>query len=297
MLAAKAVTRPWTEAAALPVGRRPGPGCVPTGWWLGERDDPDGPFRAGGVVRRRPDPRGIGVQAMDELSVVREHMFPPLSSARCPSPARATTRASMAVRSTTRCSAAAAAATRTPSTRWQTIDRASSAAVTAAATPGRSLTTAHDVTGATPVSTRVSTPAGSSKIGPKRGLAPPSVACATSAFTKARGIADCRTPSRDATLSARTTSSKRGRSTTATSDPPAKSTWPEHQPKSSLTRWAPNGPRFSGPGIEPSESPPPPPALPALRARSSAVATIRVLAMGDIVLTVTPAGSGERAAR
>ena len=153
--------------------------------------------------------------------------------------------------------------------------------------PGRSLTTAHDVTGP-----RLgSTGAGSSKIGPKRGLAPPSVACAVSAFTKARGMTDCKTPSRDATSSVRTTSSKRGRSTTATSDPPAKSTWPEHHPKSPLTRWAPKGPRFSGPGIEPSESPPPPPARPALRARSSAAATMRVLAMGDIALTVTPGGA------
>ena len=61
--------------------------------------------------------------------------------------------------------------------------------------------------------------AGSSKIDPKRGLDPPSVACAASALTKARGMTACKTASREATPSVRTTSSRRGRSTTPTSEP------------------------------------------------------------------------------
>ena len=77
----------------------------------------------------------------------------------------------------------------------------------------------------------------------------------------------------------------------ATSGPLANTTWPVHQPNPSPTRWAPSGPRCSGPGIESSVSPPPPPARPSCRARSSAAATMRVLAMGDRALTVTPGGA------
>ena len=46
----------------------------------------------------------------------------------------------------------------------------------AAAMTGRSLTTAHDVTGACSGAGPASAGAGSSKIGPKRGLDPPSLA-------------------------------------------------------------------------------------------------------------------------
>ncbi len=88
-----------------------------------------------------------------------------------------------------------------------------------------------------------------SKIPAKRGLLPPSLACLVSAATKARGTTVSSTPAREAAPAVRTTSMRRGWSTTATSGPPAKSTWPLHQPKPSPTTWAPNGPMSSGPGI------------------------------------------------
>ena len=103
-----------------------------------------------------------------------------------------------------------------------------------------------------------------SKIPAKRGLLPPSLACFVSAATKARGTTASSTPAREAAPAVRTTSMRRGWSTTATSGPPAKSTWPLHQPKPSPTTWAPNGPMSSGPGIELRVSPPPPPVRPRL---------------------------------
>ena len=95
----------------------------------------------------------------------------------------------------------------------------------------------------------------------------------------------------EATSSVRTTSSSRGSSITATSDPPAKSTCPWHHEKSSPTRWAPSGPSSSGSGIEPSERPPVADALarPAVRDPGAAV-TMRVTAIGDMALTTTPRG-------
>ncbi len=78
---------------------------------------------------------------------------------------------------------------------------------------------------------------------------------------------------------------------TATSEPPTKRTWPEHHRNPSPTRWAPRGPRSSGPSIELSDSPPPPDLRCSRRARSKAAATIRVAAMGEMALTVTPDGT------
>ena len=83
----------------------------------------------------------------------------------------------------------------------------------------------------------------------------------------------------EGTSSVRTTSRSRGSSITATSDPPAKSTRPLHHAKSSPTRWAPSGPRSSGAGIDPSDSPPVADELalsPLCRATGSAAVTMRV---------------------
>ena len=170
---------------------------------------------------------------------------------------------------------------------WHAIDLASSAAVRAAVRSARSLTIAQDCTSPAAGSAG----AGTSKIDPNLGFAPPSVAWLVSAVTKARGTAASRTPAREATPSVRTTSTRRGWSTTATSGPPAKKTWPLHHAASSETRYAASGPRFSGPGMESSDSPPPPPARPSARARSSAAATMRVLAIGESALIVTPGGA------
>ena len=149
------------------------------------------------------------------------------------------------------------------------------------------MTTAQDRTGEARSAGAAST---SSKIDPNRGLPPPPLAWLASAVTNARGMTVPSTWVRESTASVRTTSSRWGSSTTATSEPPAKSTRPVHHPKSSPTRYAPNGPRSSGPGIERSDSPPPPEVRPICRARSTAAATIRVAAMGDTALTRTPGG-------
>ena len=95
----------------------------------------------------------------------------------------------------------------------------------------------------------------------------------------------------EVTSSLRTTSSSRGSSITATSDPPANSTRPRHHEKPSPTRWAPNGPSSSGAGIEPRESPPvaAPPVLPGMRSR--AAVTMRVTAIGEMALTTTSGGA------
>ena len=56
------------------------------------------------------------------------------------------------------------------------------------------------------------------------------------------------------------------------------------------TRWAPSGPRSSGAGIEPSDSPPV--AAPLVGwLRPSAAATMRVAAIGEMALITTPVGS------
>jgi hypothetical protein len=157
--------------------------------------------------------------------------------------------------------------------------------VSDAVIPARSETTRQDrgAAGATPAGV------GSSKIGPNRALLPPVLACFVSALAKAPGMTTSSTRARETTWSVRTTSMRRGSSTTAASGPPMKSTLPVHQSNPSPTRWAPNGPRSSGPATERNEIPPPPD-WPAFRARSRAEAIIRVAAMGDMALTVTPDG-------
>ncbi len=122
--------------------------------------------------------------------------------------------------------------------------RAESACVTAAASSGRSETTAHDAT----VDERSSVSTGWSKIGPKRGLPPPVLACSASAAPNALGTTASRRAASEGTRSLRTTSINRGGSTTAISDPPAKITWPRHHENPSDTRWAPNGPELLGVG-------------------------------------------------
>ena len=47
----------------------------------------------------------------------------------------------------------------------------------------------------------------------------------------------------------------------------------------------------SGPGMELRVSPPPPPLRPSCWARARAACTMRVLAMGEMALTVTPGGA------
>ena len=134
------------------------------------------------------------------------------------------------------------------------MERAARAAVSDAANRGRSETTTQDRTcaGASPAG------AASSKIGPNRGLLPPALACWPRLWPRRRGTNSSSTRARETTWSVRTTSMRRGSSTTATSGPPAKSTWPEHHPNPSPTTWAPNGPRSSGPATERKEMPPPP---------------------------------------
>ena len=67
-----------------------------------------------------------------------------------------------------------------------------------------------------------------------------------------------------------------------------------HAAKSSPARYAPTGPRCSGGGTAPSDTPPVaasrPDVLPAPACRCNAPKTIRVAAMGDSALTVTPSG-------
>ncbi len=203
-----------------------------------------------------------------------------------PAPATTTASTGPATSPRVRSASAAAAKPSTGSIRWHRTDRDSSARVSDPARSGRSETTAHERTDAG----AGSGPAGSSKIGPKRGLPPPVLACRDSASASAPGTTTSSTRAREVTGSVRTTSRRRGASTTATSGPPTKSTWPEHQPKPPSTRWAPIGPRSSGSATERKEIPPPPD-RPAFRARSRAEAIIRVAAMGDMAFTVTPGGA------
>ncbi len=161
-------------------------------------------------------------------------------------------------------------------------------------TSGRSVTTAHD---ATPEGG--SSAAEASKAAVNRGLLPPPLVWLASASAKAPAVTASSTDGRDARRSVLTTSSSRGRSTNATSEPPAKNTWPLHHDTWS-TRCAPNGPISSGCGIDPSDSPPladapdgpeAPDARRPAPARLSAAVTMRVTAIGDIALTTTPGGA------
>ena len=58
------------------------------------------------------------------------------------------------------------------------------------------------------------------------------------------------------TSALRLTSRRRGGASKANSDPPEKMICPRHQENSSLARYAPTGPRFSGGGMEPRFNPP-----------------------------------------
>ncbi len=174
------------------------------------------------------------------------------------------------------------------------MERASSAARSEASSWVRPLTTTtQDLV----VVAGTGSGGGASKIEAKRGLPPPALACLASALTRARGTNACTSARKETAPVVRTASISRGWSTMATSGPLANTTCPVHHPKSSSTRWAPRGPSCSGPGMESRVRPPPPPARPSWRARSTAATTIRVLAMGDRALTVTPGGAGGRAAR
>ena len=91
----------------------------------------------------------------------------------------------------------------------------------------------------------------------------------------------------------RTTSSSRGSSITATSDPPAKSTWPL-APREVVADevGAERAELLGRRASTPSDSPPvaAEPGLGRCRARSSAAVTMRVTAIGDMALTTTPGG-------
>ena len=193
-------------------------------------------------------------------------------AAGCSFPSSATTTASTGHWS----SMAARNASAAPAKPWpgaarrHAIERASSAAMTGATSAGRSPTTRQDLA----VGEGTGSGAGASKMPAKRGLLPPADACWLSALAMARGMKAASTAPIDVTPLVRTTSIRRGRSTIAVSGPLANTTWPVHHPTSSATRWAPRGPRCSGPGIESSDSPPPPPARPTARARSRAAATM-----------------------
>ena len=115
---------------------------------------------------------------------------------------------------------------------WHVTDRADSAAVTASATHGRSLTTAHDCTGPPP-----SSPGEASANRPaKRGLPPPLVAWPASAGAKAFGSTVSSNRGREAAPAVRTTSRNRGSSINAISEPPANTIRPLHHPKRAPAR-------------------------------------------------------------
>ena len=99
----------------------------------------------------------------------------------------------------------------------------------------------------------------------------------------------------EATSAVRATSRRCGGVTTASSDPPEKITCPVHHENVSLARYAPTGPRFSGGGNAPRAIPPDTVVddrrSPAGGWRDNAPVTIRVAAIGESALTVTPAGA------
>ncbi len=153
MLGSEGGDSPFGRAGRDPrlLGRGLGPAAARRGGGVRQRQHPDGPARAGGVVRRgRGTMRHRCAGGGRSLGGPRPSPPTPRSAdAVGRRPASATTSASIGPAwSTTRCSAPAAAAkSGATSTRWQMMDRASSAATIAAAMSGRSLTIAHDVTG------------------------------------------------------------------------------------------------------------------------------------------------------
>ena len=137
--------------------------------------------------------------------------------------------------------------------------------------------------------------AGSSKIGPNRGLPPPPLACAASAGASTTGTNVSSAWGSEVTSAVRATSRRCGGVTTASSDPPEKITCPVHHENVSLARYAPTGPRFSGGGNAPRAIPPDTVVddrrSPAGGWRDNAPVTIRVAAIGESALTVTPGGA------
>ena len=117
---------------------------------VGEGHQLDRTVGAGGVVGGRPGPSGVGVDVLDDPAVLGEHPLPAVRRGgrrarwrRAPRRRRRSDRWLRPRRSAPRRRPAKPCAT---SRRWQVIDRASSAAVSDAASCGRSVTTAHDRT-------------------------------------------------------------------------------------------------------------------------------------------------------
>ena len=172
-------------------------------------------------------------------------------------PAMATTTASSGPVRSTAVASAAAAPSKPPNsasagTVAQATPRALRVAVIAAARSGRSLTRPHERT----TGDGSSSATWSSKIVPNRGLLPPPLAWCASAGASAPAVTASSTWANDVGASMRTTSSSRGGSITAASEPPTKMTCPWHHENSSPTRCAPKGPSWSGAGIAASERPP-----------------------------------------
>ena len=137
--------------------------------------------------------------------------------------------------------------------RCSVTPRASRAAVTAAASSGRSVTTAHERTDrGRPVAVgRLVEDRSEPGVAARR--CSPGCASAGASAPAVDGLEHA-APATSRRRCARPRAAGAA-SITATSDPPAKITWPLHHEKSSPTRWAPNGPSSSGVGIEPEREP------------------------------------------
>ena len=132
---------------------------------------------------------------------------------------------------------------------------------------------------------------------PSAGSPPPLLACAASAGASTAGPNDSSTASSEPTSSVRATSSRRGGTTHATSAPLENMIWPRaHDENVSPARYAPIGTEVLGRrhGAEPQRHPAGRRVArcgPGRRLSRQAPSTMRVAAIGDSALTVTPAGA------
>ena len=133
------------------LGRGLGPTTPSRGGRIGEGHESYRTVGAGGVVGGGTGPTGIGVQLLDDVPVLGEHLLPPLrrGGRRRSAGDGATTTASIGPAAPTSACSASAAAPKpcAGSTGWHRTERASRAAATEAASRGRSDTTAQDRTG------------------------------------------------------------------------------------------------------------------------------------------------------
>ena len=276
---------------ARQLGRRLRAAAPTGGGRVDHADHADRSTRCGRVVGHRAHPRGVGADLLGDACVLVEHPGPALGRRRLAPPARAITTASRGPDSAPtldNCSAAAAKPVSGASMTVLTTPRAASAPVNVAACAGSSLTTTARAAPDAPPSG-----APSANAVPSRGLPPPLLACEDSAGAKTFDPNDSSTASNEPTSLVRATSSKRGGTTHATSAPFENMIWPRDDEENvSPARYAPTGPRCSGGGTEasPSATPPVDESPVDAPARDSAPSTMRVAAIGDSALTVTPGG-------